>query len=156
MQRIIAPLRPGDRNDAVANLQDALRLLVDCGCITLDPAECDSLMDALGHEHGDLVYAATTRMLVILFRIQHGLNDLDWVDDPTAAVLNDVLRELGALDNGLPVPERIVAGQVVSSTTLNVLLEDQAASALQSEEELKMTMQEGKLKDYKDCVKQPY
>ncbi len=116
MQRIIAPLHPGDRNDAVANLQDALRLLAERGRIALDPPERDSLLNALMHEHGDLVYADATRRLVILFRVQHGLNDLDWVDDPTAAVLNDLLRELGALDNGLPVPERMVAGQVVSST----------------------------------------
>ncbi len=116
MQSIIAPLRPGDRNDAVANLQDALRLLAERGRIALDPAERDSLLDALGHEHGDLVYADATRRLVILFRVQHGLNDLDWVDDATAAALNDVLRELGALDNGQAVLEHMVAGQVVSPT----------------------------------------
>src|SRR5262245_31578473 len=38
------------------------------------------------------------------------------LDVTIAAVLNDLLRELGVLDNGLPVPERIVVGQVVSST----------------------------------------
>jgi hypothetical protein len=116
MQRIIAPLRPGDRNDAVANLQDVLRLLVERGRITLDPSEHDSLLDALGQEHGEQIYADATRRLVILFRVQHGLNDIDWVDDATASTLNDALRELGALDNGQSVSERMVAGQVVSPT----------------------------------------
>jgi hypothetical protein len=66
MQRIISPLRPGDRNDAVANLQDALRLLIERGRITLDPAERDSLLDALGHERREQIYADATRRLVIL------------------------------------------------------------------------------------------
>ena len=116
MQRIIAPLRPGDRNDAVASLQDALRLLVERGRITLDPAERDSLLGALGREREEQAYANATRRLVVLFRVQHSLNDLDSVDDETAAALNGLLRELGALDDDRPVSERMVAGQVVNAT----------------------------------------
>jgi hypothetical protein len=66
MKRIIFPLLPGDRNDAVANLQDALRLLIERGRITLDPAERDSVMDALEHEHSEQIYDTATRRLVIL------------------------------------------------------------------------------------------
>lgn len=109
MQKIIAPLRPGDQGDAVANLQDALRLLVERGHIRPDRAERASLLDALGQERSERVYAGATARLVTLFRIQHGLDDLDWVDDAAAEALNKLLQELGVLDEERPC---VVRGQI--------------------------------------------
>ncbi len=112
MEKITAPLHLGDKNDAVANLQDTLSLLVERGTIKLDPTERATLLDALRSERREQVYGATTQRLVILFRIQRRLNDLDWVNNATVAVLNKLLGDWELLEEMHPF---VVSGSVTFS-----------------------------------------
>lgn len=116
MQKIIAPLQPNDKGEAVADLQQVLHQFYDKQLLNLEPADAEVLFPILDKEQGEMVFGEATGKLVQRFNKQYRHNDLNWVDDATAAVLNDLLRELDALDNGLLVPERMVAGQVVIST----------------------------------------
>ncbi|MDP9316865.1 MAG: neuraminidase-like domain-containing protein [Chloroflexota bacterium] len=109
MKLVVAPLFPDQQGPDVANLQDALRLFVERARIPISDAERLEVMDRLSEERAAAFYGEVTRRLVVLFRVAFGLNDLDVVDEPTAAAMNAQLRELGALDEQRPF---VVRGQV--------------------------------------------
>ncbi len=100
MQNITAPLKPGDRNDAVANLQKALQVLIEKGYLELDPAVIDKTIKLLHRDHLESFYGKTTGDLVQTFRIQHSLNAYNYVDDATADAINSILDKEGLLGGG--------------------------------------------------------
>ena len=109
MRTVVAPLNPSSQGPAVVDLQTALRLLLDRGRIALAEPERQEIDARLNEERAVQVYGAVTRRLIILFRVQYRLGDLDFVDDATATAMNALLRELGALEE----PRTFVAkGQV--------------------------------------------
>ncbi len=110
MNRIISPLTLEMRGEEVANLQDALRLLLDRGFFELSDADRQTFVARLGDERAESVYLQVTFRLVRLFQEQRQLEPSGQVDEGTARELNAVLEELGAFS---PVVDehRVVGGQ---------------------------------------------
>jgi hypothetical protein len=131
MQPIAATLNPGDTGPQVANLQDALRLLLDRSVIrSLEPPnsptteELAKLGQRLARERAQSTYGSATQRLVLFVQLQEGLGDGlgGAVEETTARRLNEILTGLGAFDatqgpvvrgtvrdaNGNPVPGVIV------------------------------------------------
>jgi len=100
MNEITSPLlTPDMRGAAVADLQDALRLLLDRGAILRgDEGARRDVSTALERERGTQIYGGATRKLVSLFQETHRLEVSGEVDERTAATLKNVLTELGAFD----------------------------------------------------------
>lgn len=109
MNPITFPLEPQMRGQKVADLQDALKFLLDRGAMkAMEPpnrptaAELRALAEALRAERASKVFGDATRQLVFIFQIQNRLGDHRHgvVDEATANALNALLKELGALDKG--------------------------------------------------------
>ena len=109
MNPIVPPLKAGDRGDAVANLQDALLLLLDRAVIPASEDERRSLTALLqrerqppperramgilrGREAPQPLYGDGTTRVVTLFQQMHRLPATGQVDDPTANALNAAVR----------------------------------------------------------------
>ena len=103
MQSIIPTLKTGDVGPAVANLIEALLLLVDRALIetedeTNSPAA--EVAKAARREWKTSTFGPATRQLVVYFQLKQGLADKlhGLVEADTAARLNGLLKELGVLD----------------------------------------------------------
>jgi hypothetical protein len=123
MDRLVAPLNPGDTGPQIANLQDALRLLLDRGVIrSLDPPnsptaeELAKLGQRLSAEREQSIYGNATQRLVLYVQLQEGLGDGlgGEVETKTAALLNRFLKKLGVLDEP-PTNEFTVKGVVTQA-----------------------------------------
>jgi hypothetical protein len=111
------PLKSEMQGPTVADLQEALRLLLDRGAIrTLDSPnrptaeELATLGQRLAEERAQSVYGKATQRLVLYVQLQEGLGDGlgGAVDEKTAARLNEILKRLGAFET--------VEGYVVRGT----------------------------------------
>ena len=86
MKLVISPLKSGDHGADVANLQDALLLLIDKGLIQLSAAEALSFKTLLSREQQGQTYKDGTAKVVALFQQQQHLQQsTGTVDAPTAA-----------------------------------------------------------------------
>jgi hypothetical protein len=95
MKLIEAPVNPNSPKPDIANLQDALLLLLDKHVLRGNPED----VDALQHERQAQAYADATQKFVREFRAQEHLEgDPSVVDAGTADGLNALLREPGAFD----------------------------------------------------------
>jgi peptidoglycan hydrolase-like protein with peptidoglycan-binding domain len=105
MNPIVPPLKAGDRGDGVANLQDALLLLLERAVIPASEDERRSLTALLqrerqpaparramgmlpGRKAPQPVYGDGTTRAVTLFQQKHQLPSIGQVDERTAAALN--------------------------------------------------------------------
>ncbi|GHO71423.1 hypothetical protein KSC_103150 [Ktedonobacter sp. SOSP1-52] len=114
MKPVISPLKFGDHDTDVANLQDALLLLIDKGRIQLSAAEAQTFKNLLSQEQQAQTYKDGTSKAVALFQQQQHLQQSTGaVDAPTAAALNQMLKDLGALDAEQNGQKPMIAGQVV-------------------------------------------
>src|SRR5574340_529673 len=113
MQVIKAIIKLEETGPQVANLQEALSLLIERKVIrALDPPnhpaseELQKLTDALKKEREQSFFGKTTAALVRYFQIQQGLGDSQegTVDEKTAAKLNEILKPLGAFEDRVTVP----------------------------------------------------
>jgi hypothetical protein len=112
MKPITSPLRPGDQGPEVANLQEALALLLNRQVIQIDPGVRQELLSILATETQTQAYRDATAKSVGLFQEQHHLPVTGAVDGPTAEALNASLQALGAFDTARDSQKRVVAGQV--------------------------------------------
>lgn len=105
MNPITFPLKPQMRGQKVADLQDALLFLLERGAIkALEPPnrptadELRALAEKLRAERASKNFGDATRQLVFILQIQNGLGDGRGgvVDEPTADLLNRLLKEYGA------------------------------------------------------------
>lgn len=113
MNKIISPLSADMRGEAVADLQEALRLLLDRGAILRDDEGARrELSVGLEREQSTQSYGEATRKLVGIFQETHRLEVSGEVDERTAEALNKQLRELGLLDRKSEPASRIVTGTV--------------------------------------------
>lgn len=114
MNKITFPLKQRMQSAAVADLQDALQLLLDRGVILAnDEAARRELSAALKPERAKQTYGEATRKLVSLIQEALQVQASGAVDGPTAAALNVLLRELGMLDQITPTPSsNVVSGAV--------------------------------------------
>ncbi len=101
MNKIIFPLKRQMRGPQVADLQDALQLLLERGRLFADDEGARrELLQALQRERTEQVYGSTTAKLVVRFQKERQLQPTGDVDEPTANAQNGVLKELGVLDHG--------------------------------------------------------
>lgn len=97
MQPISTPIKPQYQGAEVANLQQALRLLLNKGKIQILGTEYKPTLIAFGHEQQDQIYGDATKRLVQLFQEQYGIaNPEGIVDKETANQLNAVLESVDA------------------------------------------------------------
>lgn len=100
------PIRPPVTADAgpepIAHLQRALALFVARETLGLDAREQDRFRAGLARERGE--YGDFTRKLVSVFQERRNIAASGEVDDPTAAAMNSLLRELGELDDDAQAP----------------------------------------------------
>lgn len=114
MREIVPPLGPGDRGDEVANLQEALFLLIERNIIRLDEADRRRWIELLKRERDANIYGDGTQKIVGIFQQQHQREATGRVDEPTAKVLNLILRELGAIPPGAEEKTYAVTGRIRS------------------------------------------
>ncbi|MER9203434.1 hypothetical protein NKH74_30405 [Mesorhizobium sp. M0933] len=106
-------LGPGTGPDAVANLQDALLLLIDKQRIRLPDDRRADFEAGLRRDRDAGAYGTGTGSVIVALRQQFQLSPGEVVDQPTADVLNRLLRDLGVL--AAPQPEWVVRGQIVDA-----------------------------------------
>jgi receptor-binding and translocation channel-forming TcA subunit of Tc toxin/ABC toxin-like protein/neuraminidase-like protein len=116
LHRITPTLKINDTGEEVANLQDALRLLVDKDRLKIeDLSTKETLLHELARERDSQFYGdGGTFQLVRRFQAQQRLSETGEVDAPTAGALNKLLEELGAIEEP-PQFEFLVQGQVQST-----------------------------------------
>src|SRR5215211_9191228 len=99
MNRIIFPLEAGRRGPEVADLQNALQILLDRGTILRDDAGARRELSAmLQRERAEQLYGDVTIKVVATFQEESRLEPSGNVDEPTANEINAFLQELGLLD----------------------------------------------------------
>ncbi|MEQ1742475.1 MAG: neuraminidase-like domain-containing protein [Candidatus Nitrotoga sp.] len=99
MNKITFPLKQRKQGAAVADLQDALQLLLDRSVLLVnDEAARRQLSAVLKRERANQTYGAATSQLVSRFQQEHKLSASGEVDEPTAIAFNALLKELGVLD----------------------------------------------------------
>lgn len=116
MKKITFPLKQRMQGEAVADLQDALQLLLDRRVLLAnDEAARRQLMAGLQRERVGQTYGPATSQLVSRFQNEHRLPASGEVDEPTANALNARLNGLGVIEQPTePAKPRsfVVKGQV--------------------------------------------
>ncbi len=101
MNKISSPLKRQMHGPQVADLQDALTLLLERGLILgQDEGARRELLAALSAERDRQSYGKSTAKLVGIFQEERRLQSTGEVDEPTANALNALLKELGVLEGG--------------------------------------------------------
>ena len=92
MSKIISPLKLRLQGSAVADLQDALQLLLDQGVLLHEnEAARREMAEALKRERDAQSYSETTARLVAAFQKQRAIPETGEVDERTAAALNNAI-----------------------------------------------------------------
>jgi peptidoglycan hydrolase-like protein with peptidoglycan-binding domain len=97
MKAIKAQLASGDKGAEVANLQDALALLLKKKQVTVAARQRVSALESLDQERRIRTYKDTTKRFVAEFQKKNSLPSTGAVDEPTAAALNKALEGLGEI-----------------------------------------------------------
>ncbi len=136
MQPITAPIKPDSRGKEVVHLQSALLLLLQKRVIkVLGPAsrsleqEISRLIEKLQSELREELFGKVTTQIVQFFQIQQNLGDRlkGVVEEKTAQRINEILKELGALDEPIHEKQYTVNGTVLN--TYGVALANYQAEA---------------------------
>lgn len=99
MQLIIATIKPGDRGPNVANLQDALQLLLDRNVLLSgEEAARRRASAALKQERAEHIFNEVTYKLVGIFQGEQRLEVSGVVDEATAKLLNHFIEKLSDSD----------------------------------------------------------
>jgi hypothetical protein len=84
-----------------ANLYAAFKFLIDKDAFSfIDLSELNPLKDQLRSEAPSGFYKGAAVKLVVQFKLQSGLGNVDTVDEKTANALNALLKKFGAFDAG--------------------------------------------------------
>ncbi len=92
MQKII-PLKPQSRGEEVVNLHKALNILIEKNILEIDEREWSSLASHFQKEERKSYYGEVTARLVQIFQKKQGLESTGVVDEVTANLLNEILKE---------------------------------------------------------------
>lgn len=115
MNLVIFPLRPEMKGPAVADLQDALLLILDRRVILADDENLRAELTAkIREERGGPFFGEATRKCVSVFQQQRDVQPEEdgAVDEVTARAINDIVRDLAPPDQLPPERPYIVSGQV--------------------------------------------
>ena len=108
MNKIIFPLRRRMQRPEVADLQDALQLMLDRGVLLADDEGLGrEISAALRNERAQQTFGAATDKLVGRLQKERNLQASGEVDEPTAGALNRLLEELGVFERQPPPSLRI-------------------------------------------------
>lgn len=125
MKKITSPLEPGQHGDPVADLQDALLFLLDKGIIFPDDESTRREMTAaLAQDRQRQSYGDITAKVVAHFQRQQHLERSGQVDAPTAALLNNFLRQFGVLEENENGWTEVVRTLEVQGQTLRAINQD--------------------------------
>jgi len=115
MNKITFPLKQRMQGAAVADLQEALQLLLDRGALLPDDeAARRAQSTALQRERAGQTYGSATAKLVSLFQEERRLQASGAVDEPTAAALNALIDELASPGRpDVPVTQRRIEGCII-------------------------------------------
>ena len=115
MKKVVFPLRQRMKRPEVADLQDALQVLLDRGAILAEDHDARAEMaDGLARERAETTFGRVTKKLVTLFQEPRRIEPSGEVDEPTADAINGMLDEWGLLGRPSGQPSRVVSGRVVS------------------------------------------
>lgn len=113
MNRITFPLQQGDQGPRVADLQDALKLMLEKEAIYPDnPRARVSLLAYLASERDAQTYGTNTVNGVREFQTERQLRADGVVDQPTANAMNELLESWKAFDQSLLKIKNTVSGTV--------------------------------------------
>lgn len=113
MKKVTFPLKLNMQSPEVANLQDALKALLEERIIlSADEAARQELLANLRPERIKESYGQVTSKLVGIFQGEQQLEQSGNVDEPTAKELNAILQKLGLLDQDGKDLQLAVSGQV--------------------------------------------
>src|ERR1035437_2830476 len=122
MKRVTFPIECGTRGAAVADLQDALRWLLDNALIPIAPAERRIAAEKLRAERAEAKPGEQTSKLVAAFQQQFQLHVSGTVDQETAAQLNAQLERGGALPPlQTPPPANVTSAEPAMTKLLPIL-----------------------------------
>lgn len=119
MNRIVFPIGPESQGQVLADLQVALRFLIDDNFFGFNQDEHEVFTRNLNAESAAKKYGPTTKQLVSLFQDASVLEATGIVDEKTAIALNKKLEARGAFDQHAldgQQAQRVVAGQVSRDT----------------------------------------
>ena len=113
MNKITFPLKQRMQSAAVADLQEALKQLLDRAAILAneEPVRRE-LSEALKRERATQSYDASTRRLVTLFQDARRLQASGEVDEATATALNTLLDSWGLFEKAAAPKFHVVSGEV--------------------------------------------
>ncbi|GAB93890.1 neuraminidase-like domain-containing protein [Gordonia rhizosphera] len=118
MNRVTSPVKLQMRGQKVADLQDALTVILGRQLLLRgDEAAGRELAEGLKPEREAKRYGRFTRGLVSVFQQERQLQPTGEVDEPTANALNNLLEELGGIG---PAVTYHVEGRVVSRVSASV------------------------------------
>lgn len=113
MNRITFPLNQQMTGTAVADLQDALRLLINRRVLLAnDQTAARELAVLLTQERASQTFGRATGKLVSNFQREQGLQASGEVDEPTADALNTLLKQLDPFDPDPRPRTQVVSGVV--------------------------------------------
>jgi len=107
MKPINFPIKAGDDNSNVKDLKAALQLLIEKKKISINANERAAIIARMNQEGG---YKDITKKIVSVFQEGQHVTPSGEVDKPTASAINQLLKELGVLDD-VP-PENSIGGYV--------------------------------------------
>ncbi|MEU8248862.1 neuraminidase-like domain-containing protein [Nonomuraea sp. NPDC048916] len=114
MDPIAFPLEPGSRGAGVANLHNALQLILERAAILRgDEGRRRELLEMLTEEVGKSFYGDVTAKIVSLFQEERRLEAHGRVDAETAGAIDGLLRAWGLLGTESPPRAYVVAGVVL-------------------------------------------
>ncbi|MGV3503016.1 MAG: neuraminidase-like domain-containing protein [Adhaeribacter sp.] len=125
MKKITSPLEPGQQGARVADLQDALLFLLDKAIIFPDDESARrELTAALARDRRTQSYGDSTAKVVANFQQQQQLESSGQVDAPTAALLNNFLRQFGVLEENEDGWAEVVRTLEAQGQTLSAINQD--------------------------------
>jgi hypothetical protein len=113
MNKIVFPLQRGQEGVEVANLQDALRLILERRVVLVNEEERrHELLRAMQEAQAARIFDGATAEVLAIFQEERRLQQNGEVDEPTANALNALLREWGLLSADATPKVQIVSGAV--------------------------------------------
>ncbi len=123
MNKVNFPLTDGMQGQPVADLQAALRIILDRNVLDLDAGEREELDGGLQLESASQVFKGATMRMVELVQERRRLQPENFrqVDVVTADAINEILQEMGLLDEGSEGWSRVVKALAVQNATLSAI-----------------------------------
>ena len=123
MNKVTFPLTDGMEGQAVADLQAALRVILERNLLDIDPGEQADLAGGLQLERASQAYRGATARLVELVQERRGVQPEQFghVDAVTAEAINAILQELGLLDEGAQGWSQVAETLAAQNETLRAI-----------------------------------